>query len=179
MAGAGGAQGSPRTSGCRDHPRTSGENLWLVCFVMAPHFLRRWRLRQTRSGSTGTFPSDMNLKSGNAWRPAPAANGGGLRNALRSTDPFVRTSSRTPRAGPRGFRLSALTQRSPPTRFDAMSLLFLQLGHGAQRPDWLAEHLGIEIEMIRTETSEAFLASAARCRFPPHEWATPLETRNT
>jgi hypothetical protein len=67
-------------------------------------------------------------------------------NALRSTDPFVRTSSRTPRAGPRGFRLSALTQRSPPTRFDAMSLLFLQLGHGAQRPDWLAGVMRLELE---------------------------------
>jgi hypothetical protein len=40
--------------------------------------------------------------------------------------------------------LSALTQRSPPTRFDAMSLLFLQLGHGAQRPDWLAGHMRLE-----------------------------------
>jgi len=26
-----------------------------------------------------------------------------------------------------------------------MSLLFLQLGHGAQRPDWLAGHIGLEL----------------------------------
>ena len=49
-----------------------------------------------------------------------------------------RQGGREPLPRCRFMRHSGLDPRSPPVRFGAMSLLFLQLGHGAQRPDWLA-----------------------------------------
>jgi hypothetical protein len=107
------------------------------------------RMAKAGIGFAAFLRTDDSTEAGHVLR----SFGAKLENKMTGEWRTERTSSRTPRAGPRGFRLSALTQRSPPVRFGAMSRLFLQLGHGAHRPDWLAGVVGLESAVVATVRS--------------------------